>query len=146
MALFIASDQPLPLIEWQESEPAFNVQRMSDGEEGVRRHFSKPNVYYLGAHTGCSCGFKYGQIEIGEHDEADEAAGRESVSALRRYASEAVQRLGEVELFSSWEGDWNDAAERRLDVTPEWFDGESFKLPEKVAFRVSRPPSLEGAT
>ncbi len=44
---------------------------------------------------------------------------------------------GEVEMFSSWEGDWGQEAEARLEVSPEWFGGESFKLPERVLFRVT---------
>jgi hypothetical protein len=140
MALFIASDEPLPVVEWRESAPAFNTQQLSDAEQGVRRHFTKPHVCYLGAHTGCSCGFAYGQIPPGVHrDEREEAAGRASVAALRQYLAEAVERLGEVELCSSWEGDWHREPEQRLEVTPEWFGGDTFDMPEKVVFRVKRP-------
>jgi transposase len=44
------------------TKPGFNVQSLSDTEHGGRRQFTKPHVCYLGAHTGCSCGFAYGQI------------------------------------------------------------------------------------
>jgi hypothetical protein len=97
-------------------------------------------VYYLGAHTGCACGFSYGHTPpANEEDRIEEASGRKSVAALRQFLDELVRRLGEVELFSSWEGDWADEAESRLEVSPDWFGGESFKLPEKVAFRVTFP-------
>ncbi len=134
MALFVAADEPLPVIEWRESAPAFNVQVISETEESVRRHFSKPHVYYLGAHTGCSCGFAYGRAAPSSKD----AAGRASVAALQQYLRDAVQRLGEVELFSSWEGEWNQLPDQRLEVTGDWFGGDTFELPEKVAFRVTR--------
>ena len=83
MALFIAADEPLPIIAWQESEPAFHVQNPSESEQRVRRQFTKTHVYYLGAHTYCSCGFAYGQSPLtDEANQAEEAAGRRSVAAL----------------------------------------------------------------
>lgn len=142
MALFAGADEPLAQIEWQESSPAFYVQPLSQTDESVRHRFTKAHVYYMGAHTGCSCGFNYGQIEpVTAEDHAEEAAGRASVAALQQFLRQAVLRLGEVELFSSWEGDWAEEPERHLDVTPDWFGGEAFKLPERVAFRVR---ALEG--
>jgi hypothetical protein len=97
-------------------------------------------MWYRGAHTGCSCGFTYGQVPPAvQRDETEEAAGRASVAALRQYLLEAVERLGDVELFSSWKGDWHLEPEQRLEVTPEWFGGDSFDPPEKILFRVKRP-------
>jgi hypothetical protein len=55
---------------------------------------------------------------------------------LREYITQALQGDREIELFSSWEGDWNKEPLERLDVTPEWFGGERFQIPERVAFRV----------
>jgi len=142
MALFMAADEPLPLIAWDESHPAFHVDELSDGDEGVRRHFTKPYAYYLGAHTGCSCGFSYGQLDLSDgEDVAEDAQGRASVEALRTYLEAAIQRLRAVELFSSWEGDWNQDAEQRLEIAPSWFGGAAFRLPEKVAYLVKEESS-----
>ena len=139
MALFIAAAEPLETIPWDASQPGFNVQALSDSEEGVRRHFTKPNVYYAGAHTGCSCGFAYGLLDVmDEADAVEAAAGRQSVSDLRSYLESAIARLGEVEMFSAWEGDFGADATQRLDVTPDWFGGDRFELPERVVFRVTR--------
>src|SRR5262249_3261522 len=128
---------PLPMVPWRESHPAFNVQSLSDSEQAVKKHFTKANVYYLGAHTGCSCGFQYGPVPpTTDEDRREEAAGRQSVASLREYLKQAVQDGREVELFSSWEGDWHEENVERMEVSPDWFSGESFRLPEKVAFRV----------
>jgi hypothetical protein len=43
-------------------------------------------------------------------------------------------------MFSAWEGDFEDDAEQQLDVTPDWFGGGSFKLPERIEFRVTAGP------
>ena len=45
--------------------------------------------------------------------------------------------LVENELFSAWEGDFSEQAEQRLCVTPGWFGGDTFKLPERVEFFVT---------
>ena len=138
MTVFVAAREPLPFIVWNEAEPAFHLQAISDAEESVRARFTKPNVYFLGAHTGCSCGFNYGLREVkGAEDQAEEFASRASVSALRAYLRDAVERQGEVELFSSWEEDWVNEPEQTLRITPDWFSGDSFAMPERVLFRVT---------
>ena len=137
MALFIAADGPLPLVPWDDSRPAFHVDALSAHYEAVRRHFTKPYAYYVGAHTECSCGFSYGQIDpTDESDRADDRAGRASVLALKHYVEAAIQKVGSVEMFSSWEGYWDQEAEQRLEITPAWFGGAVFRLPEKVAYHV----------
>lgn len=141
MALFIAAAEPLETIPWDESRRGFNVQSITESDEVVRRHFTKPHVYYAGAHTGCSCGFAYGLLDAkDEAEEAEDVAARRSVADLQRYLAVAVARLGEVEIFSAWEGDFGEDADQRLDVTPDWFGGGSFELPERVGFRVTAGP------
>ena len=137
MTVFIAATEPLPFVPWNASAPAFHLQALSDAEGGVRVRFTKPHIYFLGAHTGCSCGFNYGLREIKhQEDRAEEDASRASVAALRAYLEDAVARQGEVEVFASWEGDWSLEPEQQLQVTPDWFGGESFAMPERVFFRV----------
>lgn len=138
MAVFIAAAEPLPFISWNHASPAFHLQALSSAEDGVRARFAKRHVYFLGAHTGCSCGFNYGLREVRRaEDQAEEIASQASVAALRAYLRDAVERQGEVELFSSWEEDWHNEPEQRLTITPEWFSGDSFAMPERVLFSVT---------
>jgi hypothetical protein len=138
MAVFIAAAEPLPFVAWNEAAPAFHLQAISDEEDAVRARFTKPHIYFLGAHTGCSCGFNYGLREVKRaEDQAEEVASRASVAALRAYLRDAVTRQGEVEVFSSWEDDWTTEPEERLQITPDWFGGDSFAMPERVLFRVA---------
>ena len=51
--LATSDDQPL----W--SSPEFNVEEVETSREAVRQWFSLPTVRFIGAHTGCSCGFPY---------------------------------------------------------------------------------------
>ena len=97
LAVFISSDQPLPLVAWDEANPAFNVVPLSEHEEIVRQQFSLAQTVYAGAHTGCSCGFR-------SDDQNPLAVGR-SQAALIDYIQLAVAR-GPVEVFVCWEGEW----------------------------------------
>ncbi len=138
MAVFIAAAEPLPFIPWNESAPAFHLQALSDVETEVRARFTKPHVYFLGAHTGCSCGFNYGLRDVRRpEDQAEELASQASVAALRAYLRDAVERQGEVELLSAWEEDWQNEPEQRLNITPDWFGGDHFAMPERALFKVT---------
>lgn len=138
MAVFIAAAEPLPFIRWNEAAPGFHLQALSEADAGVRACFTKPHVYFLGAHTGCSCGFNYGLREVKrEEDHAEDVASQASVAALRAYLRDAVTSQGEVELFTSWETDWHGEPDERLQVTPDWFSGDTFEMPERTFFRVT---------
>jgi hypothetical protein len=137
MAVFIAAAEPLPFVPWNPAAPAFHLQALTEAEDGVRVRFTKPHVYFLGAHTGCSCGFNYGLREVRRaEDQAEEVASQASVAALREYLRDAVERHGAVEVLTSWEEDWSNEPEQRLRITPDWFGGDSFSMPERVLFSV----------
>ena len=137
MAVYIAADNPLPLIEWQEDVTFFCVYELCDDEIVVKRHFTKPFVAHLGAYTGCSCGFSYGGPIDTEDDKHEDAQGRESVRLLSQYVSELAKN-SEVELFSCWEGDQENEPEEKLTVSPDFFGGEEFEFKEKQFLKVAQ--------
>jgi len=136
MMVYIAADEPLPLIEWQENVSIFCVMELSEDEKLVRRQFSKPFVYYLGSYEGCSCGFSYNNEPIeDEDDRRGDAVARESVRQLSKYLSDAVRR-GSVEMYACWDGDQEAEPEERLEVGADFFGGEAFAFKEKQFFKV----------
>jgi len=138
MALYIASDEPVSGPSWSDAMPAFNVQAITDVDAKVRSQFSKPHVAYRGAHTGCSCGFSYGETEpTSDTEQAEEQAGRASVGALRSFLTAQLTRVSELQLFACWEGDQGEEPVLQLTVTPSHFDDAQFSLPEKALFKVS---------
>ena len=125
MGVYLAADRPLALREWDEQRPSFNVTELSEDEAAVRGRFSKPHVYYLGAYTGCSCGFTV-------DEDGEEADAERSVVDLVAYVRDAAGE-GTVELFTCWDGDYLEPAARRLELRagdlgdPEqWFDELTF--------------------
>lgn len=119
MAVYIASENPLPLIEWSEKSPAFHVTELKgDPDERVRAQFSKPHVVYAGSHEGCGCGFF--KLRNAEHHSAEEVdACRESLQRLGDYLDASLDRSGELELFTSWEGDQGKEPEARRELTTD---------------------------
>lgn len=126
MVLYAASDSPLPEIAEAAPPPALSVRPVSGAEELVRIHFSKPYVYFLGSHTGCSCGFQYGELVD------EDAEGRASVGALGAFLAEALRIAGPVELFACWDGDEASSPRAVTIMTPGEFtqDAEAFDLDE----------------
>ncbi len=133
MGVYLAASRPLPLRDWDEARPSFNVTALSAEEEPVRGRFSRPHVVYLGAYTGCSCGFT-------PDEDGEEPDAARSLDDLVAYVREAAAD-GPVELFTCWDGDWLEPAARRLELAPDdladperWFD--------ELTFATVRAPSL----
>jgi len=119
LQVFVAADEPLPTIPFDSAAPAFNASTLWPEAESVRRHFSKPYIYSLGAQTGCACGFGYSPDdldpefldapdvpeEVKESTRADHAARREAVQQLKGYLTITVDRCGSAEVFNCWVAD-----------------------------------------
>jgi hypothetical protein len=99
LAVYIASNQVLPLIAWDETSPAFYIGEFS-ADCGVKRQFTLPNVAYAGSNGGCGCGFSK-DGEIGEELEVV----RENYRQLASYITDLQARGASIQLFCSWEGD-----------------------------------------
>ena len=128
LAVFIASDQPLALVPWDEALPTFNVVPLSEHEHVVRQQFSLAHAVYAGAHTGCSCGFS--------SDDEDPAAVARSRAALLQYIEQAAA-TGPVEVFVCWEGDWTDNPRHRSERSFASLAGEDDWLEELTLTRIA---------
>ena len=104
MALFIGSDNELPLIAWQEGALIY-VEAMSTSGEANKfaaGYLKKPHKYYIGAWEGCSCGFSFDFFPYEHYDELDEKMnimGKQSVEALFEFIKTNVSG-SECELLS----------------------------------------------
>ena len=132
LAFYIAADTEPPLVAWNEAAPGFNVTSVEEHERVVTKHLTKVHLRYLGAHTGCSCGFGYGLTSSDDPEDLEEdRCGRESVASLRRYIEGMLAVTDAVELYACWEGDWEEPCESRREVTPDYFGGDAFELRQR---------------
>ena len=53
LMLYIGTAEEIPLS----SSADLNIERVDATRQGVTQWFSQPAVRFVGAHTGCSCGF-----------------------------------------------------------------------------------------
>jgi len=87
LALYIASNTPLPVIPWDRKKPTFHVVSLPESMSAVRKLLPYPHIYYVGSHEGCSCAFNY------EHE-------IKSGLELRDYLRKALAVTDEIEGFS----------------------------------------------
>ena len=58
IALYVATDQKLTLIPWNDENPSIFITDLKErNHHGVEIQFSLMNVFYIGSHEGCGCGF-----------------------------------------------------------------------------------------
>ena len=106
--LYIGTARELPL----ESSPALTVERVADSRRAVEQWFSHPRVRFVGAHTGCSCGFPSVTADVpieyfdGMRLESDDrAADLRSVRALLALIDAAASSFEPVELYPVADGE-----------------------------------------
>jgi hypothetical protein len=144
MVVYVASDYPLPTWPFDRVRPGFHVAELSEHETPVRRHFSKPFVYYVGSHESCGCGFQYGEYE-GFEDDADLPEKRESRRRLAEFLAVALQHQPTVEVFACWSGDEAAEPEHRGRIRPADLVGERTFFREKELLVVSENAEPERA-
>lgn len=111
----------------------------------VRQWFSTPHVHFVGAHTGCSCGFpsvmaeeplEYfdGLFSDAENRDAD----LRSVRALLVIVREQVAASGEVQLYPVWNGEEGEAPKGTITLKLAELDPTTFFFNERFFYRVTR--------
>ena len=132
MALYIGSDNALPLIEWREGETpicitALNTSNQED--DFAFKYLVKPHKYYVGSWQGCSCGFSF-DFTSEYYDEEENILGKQSVEKLFEFIRSNVKG-GECELLSFWEGGpYEGIPHRALIDLREFTLGEKFEFSE----------------
>jgi hypothetical protein len=101
LMLYLGTATELPLSD----SPDLRIERVGDAGRGVTQWFASPVVQFVGAHTGCSCGFPSviadSPIEYYEGmplDSDDRAADLRSVCALLELLGRAAAIGQPVEL------------------------------------------------
>ena len=137
--VYIASDQPLPLIGWDDARPAFNVRALdAEALSRVRHHFSLPHVVEAGSHEGCACGFNCGVLQAADDRErAEEDARLRSLESLAEYVEQAASE-GRLELYACWIGDEELAEQGRALVSTQCFRRQPFELEERKLLTLAR--------
>ncbi len=122
-AVYIGTDRPLATSQWNEADRQVYLTDLAEKDEPARQHFSKPYVYYSGAHTQCGCGFFHNSMVFTDDPNMirEYEASQRSARALIAVLEHALEAADTVEVFVTWEGRQGEAPSRRLTLAPPAF-------------------------
>jgi hypothetical protein len=148
--VYIGCDKSVPLSDGE----VISVKPLSEDDGIVRQCFTKRNVYFIGSHTGCSCGFPSASgaepIEYYDGFFDDERTDRpkdlESMTALIGLLRELTASGTTVEVLPAW---WDNRGKEprgrlRLDVT-RWDPSKAFFNEDYLYEMVAEPTSAGDA-
>jgi len=141
LMLYVGTRQELALS----SSADLKVERVDTARETVTRWFENPVVRFVGAHTGCSCGFPSVIAESAiDHyagmplDSDDREADLRSVRALLELMGQILATSGAVELYPVADGDESKAPRGVIEWQLSALDPERFFLNEGFMHVVGR--------
>jgi hypothetical protein len=127
LAVYLASDAPLPLIPWRDAAPAFHVSDRVPDVARLARHTTKPYVRYAGTHSGCGCGFLYDGVEPDSDEHTQVRSAYADLAAyLHRHAAGQT-----VEIYTCWGGDEGVAPEHVRAIAAADIAGDGFEILER---------------
>ena len=143
--LYIGRKEPLS----KRSDPDLSIEPVEPDRRAVEQWFSQPSIQFVGAHTGCSCGFPNVVAEEpieyweGMWSETDERANDiRSMRALIELLREVMRPGESVELYPVWNGNEGEAPKGRVEwslerITPEtsFFTEQFFTKSELVPYK-----------
>jgi hypothetical protein len=138
LMLYLATQNDQPL--W--ATPELSIEEVEPSREAVRHWFSLPTVRFIGAHTGCSCGFPHvlsaEPVEYydGMFDD-DREEDLRSVDSLLAIVREHVTATGEVQLYPVWDGEEGNPPKGVISVGLGSLARETFFLNEQFFYRVT---------
>ena len=132
MALYIGSDNALPLIEWREGETPICISALdpsSQEDDFASGYLVKPYKYHVGSWLGCSCGFSFDFTDE-QFDEKENILSKQSVEKLFEFIRSNVKG-GECELLSFWESGQYDGIPHQASIDLRKFAlGDAFEFLE----------------
>ena len=131
LGIYLASDHSLPELAWTQDRPAFHVAPISESQAPVRAQFTRAQVYHLGSHTHCGCGFA-------DAEDGTPEARATSLAALALYVTHALT-LGPAEIFVCWYGEYEKPAARRFRLTAHDLAGRTDWLAELTFVELYNP-------
>ncbi len=141
LLVYIGTRQGVP----ERATPDLSVKPVENAQVGVVRWFTQPVVQFVGAHTGCSCGFPsvvaesvfdyYDGMWAQSDDRADDLRSASALIQLLRAALDAGQP---VELYPVWDGDEGEAPKGVIQWSLDQLVPETFFFNEQFMHVIRR--------
>ena len=133
LAVYIGLEEPQQTGNWVEGETLLYFEELSEEEVIIRDKFSKSYIYYVGADTGCSCGFDFNSQYF---NDPEVESNKKSPQKLIDFIASQTKK-SEVELYCCWEGDWSYPVQETIevDITQIALNNNYFGMQEKRFIR-----------
>jgi len=141
LMLYVATTGDQPYVETD----LLNVEDVDPSRMAVRQWLSLPVTRFVGAHTGCSCGFRsivatepiaYDAHTFNEGEPDESAEARASLSALMTMARSFAERDGAIEMLAIWDGDEGEPPLGTIDKAVGDLQPETWFFIERFLYRV----------
>jgi hypothetical protein len=133
-AVYIGTNQKLTTGQFVPEKTDIYLKALSVEEEvALRKKFTKPNLYYIGSDTSCSCGLVF---DSNEFDNPEEQQNKKSPQRFLEFLDELTKKE-DIEYYCCWVGDWDDPIEitNEIDIRNISLDKNYFGLTERVFIR-----------
>jgi hypothetical protein len=138
LTVYISTPEKLKTSKFTGGETYFYVEKVSDPKFQTR--FSFPNVYFLGSHTCCSCGFNY-DISNNDNEELriENQKGRKSLAEMFDFFRSVIDKINIIEMYVCWEGEEQSEPVSSTDITLRDFDlGDEFHFNQREFIRINK--------
>jgi hypothetical protein len=145
--LFVGTDEPLPVKEWRKDAPDICVLPVLENESGIRAHFSKAIVQFVGSTAGCGCDFPHWMLQNGEIPDDPTQYINPEEAVTHDYNRQALVKLletgaqGSVEIYGVWAGNYAKAPKRTEQISIDRLRDVRFCLASRfstvLSFRLS---------
>lgn len=140
--LYVATAGDQPYIQ----NDLLNVEDVEPKRLAVRQWLTLPVVRFVGAHTGCSCGFRsieaaapiaFDQALFREDDREGEPKDRASLAALMAMARTYVEPDGRIEMLAVWDGDEGEPPLGVIEKTVADLQPDTWFFIERFVYRIT---------
>jgi hypothetical protein len=128
--LYLGAESKQKLIPWDESDPQLCVEEVEKDDLVKLTAFSKPNIYYVGSHEGCGCGFRQ-EVDVTYAEHVDLRSKNKNQQALFSYVSGSLANESSIELYGVWAGDERRGVETKTEVNIIDLINEEFYFGER---------------
>ena len=149
LMLYLGTGSPLAL----QADADLRVEPVEKGRGAVRQWFSQPHIHFIGAHTGCSCGFPHVVAETPIEwfegmfgDEAERLDDLRSVGALIQLVTRVLQVDGGAELYPVWNGEEGYAPKGTIELNVGSLVAQRFFLNERFMHAVVADRTAPGCS
>ena len=138
--IYIATNEVMPTILYDESSRTLNTEDITEDEETLKNIFSLPNIKFVGSDQGCGCGFRHALLDgnnwltVLDEDQTnfDNSNHRNLVDFIVN--NNITEK--KIEILTCWEGDHNEPLKSFETIQIQDLLKEDFYFKERALYTV----------